>query len=286
MTNWFKKKFQQLSNMLNGNDDFVDSGEGAPPHEAPLENIEELKEIAMGAIVNSIKMLGHSNVKISSIIFHSAFADNAIENISLQALIQDAEFTNHLKRAFKARGIQYAEDLHIKLIAQSAHVNQVTKITKGLGVEVLTPTEVMKHIKARIVATEGITWEPEYILEPTGKTYLIGRCKDPKIENGPKIHNDIAFIGIEEVDEEKYKINSYVSRSHASITFDQEEGAYKLYRSRFLNNPSHKIKVYNSSLNDFSGVSVNHPAVPHVLRDGDSICFNDKVVLEFHLINQ
>ncbi len=88
---------------------------------------------------------------------------------------------------------------------------------------------------------------------------------------------------MEEKDEEQYKINNYISRAHAQIVFDKDLGAFKIYRSRFLNNPSHKIKIYNAGRNDFAGVSLNQSAVPHVLKDGDSICFNDKIVLEFYI---
>ncbi|HUN03815.1 MAG TPA: hypothetical protein PLS00_13235, partial [Niabella sp.] len=221
---------------------------------------------------------------VSGLVFHSKFADNAVENVGLQALIKDEEFIKRIKRDFKSKGIKFKDDLSVEVLHESPLMEKVTKITEGIGVEALTPTETLKKILARIKATEGITWEEEYILEPTGKQYFIGRCKNPKIENGPKIHNDIAFIGIEENDEEQYKINNYVSRSHALIVFDKEAGAYKIYRSRFMNNFSHKIKIYNTGLNDYEGVSLNQPQVPHILRDGDSICFNDKIILEFSII--
>ncbi|AHF17289.1 hypothetical protein [Niabella soli] len=249
-----------------------------------IDNIEELKEITLGAISNTIRMLGYGDAVVTGLVFHSAYKDNAVENVSLATLIKDGNYINRIKREFKSRGIQYKEDLLLELVHESPYADKVTVITEGIGVEVLTPKESLRKIKARVVATEGILWEPEYILEPTGKHYFIGRCKDPKIENGPKIHNDIAFVGIEEKAEPQYKINNFISRSHAMIVFDKEIGAYKIYRSRFLNNPSHKIKIFNTSLDDFTGVSLGNAAVPHILKNGDSICFNDTVVLEFYLL--
>lgn len=295
MSKWLKNKLEKFAAKLNNDDAseaMNDDSESSPSFAAQKkavyqpQNIEELKEVSIGAIGNAIKMLGYGKSKISGLIFHTNYADNAVENVGLQALLKDPEFIKQIKRTFKSKGIAYKDDLLINIIHQSSSTNKVTQIAAGIGVEVLTPTETLRKIKARMVAAEGITWESEYILDQTDKTYFIGRCKNPKIENGPKIHNDIAFIGCEEMDEEKYKINNYISRSHATVIFDKELGAYKIYRSKFLNNPSHKIKIYNTSLGDFSGVSLNHSAVPHVLRNGDSICFNDKIVLEFYIVDQ
>lgn len=292
--NWFKKKLAQLSERLNADDASFNTEakkEGPVGKKEPgtaaasrVDNIEELKELTLGAISNTIRMLGYGDAVISGLVFHSAYRDNAIENVGLATLIKDRNYISRIKREFKSRGIRYKEDLSLELVHESAHTDKVTAITTGIGVEVLTPKESLSKIKARVVAAEGILWEPEYILEPTGKHYFIGRCKDPKIQNGPKIHNDIAFVGVEEKDEPQYQINNFISRSHAVIVFDRETGVYKLYRSKFLNNPSHKIKVFNASLDDFTGVSLSSAAVPHILKNGDSICFNDTIVLEFYLL--
>lgn len=293
--NWLKKKIQQLSDKLNADEETPATAANAEKTEKvpvpasstteTLDNIEELKEVTIGAISNAAKMLGYGNTVVSGLAFHSRFADNAVENVGLQSLLKDEDFVKQIKRSFKSKGVKYKEDFSVEVIHESQLIDKVTKITDGIGVEVLTPTEMLRKLTAKVVATEGITWEPEYILESTGKHYFIGRCKDPKIDNGPKIHNDIAFVGIEEKEEEQYKINNYVSRSHAHIVFDKDLGAFKIYRSKFLNNPSHKIKIYNTGLNDFTGISLTQSAVPHVLRHGDSICLNDKAVLEFYLID-
>ena len=301
--NWFKKKIEQLSERLNADEDFLDkAGTGKTPDGenntaqpessktqpatagSQVANIEELKEIVSGAVSNTVRMLGYGTTTVSGLVFHSRYKDNAIENVGLLTLIKDQKFVNRIKRELKSRGIAYKDNLTLELVADPENAGKFTTIIDGIGVEVLTPKDTARKLNARVIATEGILWEPEYVLEPTGKHYFIGRGKDPKIENGPKIHNDIAFIGIEEKNEEQYKINNFISRSHAVIVFDKEIGAYKLYRSKFLHNPAHKIKVFNTSLDDFTGVTLGNAAVPHILKNGDAICFNDKVVLEFYLI--
>ncbi|SDD86519.1 FHA domain-containing protein [Niabella drilacis] len=297
--NWFKKKFEQFSEKLNADDTSFGAIEKKEEGRVPqtpkvpersassgrVDNIEELKEITLGAISNTVRMLGYSNTVISGLVFHSVYKDNAIENVGLMSLMKDPRFLSRIKRELKSRGVAYKDDLRMEVLHESPDTGKVTAITEGIGVEVLTPKDVLKKQKARVVATEGVTWEPEYILEPTGKHYFIGRGKDPKIESGPKIHNDIAFVGIEEKNEEQYKVNNFISRSHAVIVFDKEIGAYKLFRSKFLNNPSHKIKIFNASLDDFSGISLSNATVPHILKNGDSICFNDRIVLEFGLLD-
>lgn len=299
--NWFKKKFEQLSAKMNGEDEPFDNAaiDGrkierersgvrvdntyhrttvVPENRA--DNIEELKEITIGAITAAVRMLGYGKAIVSKLNFHSKFAANAVESIGLVDVIKDEDFIKRIKRDFKSKGIQFKNDFSVDIIYESKQLDKVTRITDVVGVEILTPAETLKKINAELKATEGITWEELYVLEPTGKQYFIGRCKDPKVEHGPKIHNDIAFVGIEEKNEPQYEINNYVSRSHAIITFDKDLGAYKIYRSKFLNNPSHKIKIYNT-VDDYKEVSLTQSKVPHVLRNGDSICFNDKIVLEF-----
>ena len=287
MSNWLKKKFQQLSKTLNADDTPVTThvAPGQTSDSVPLDNVEELKEITIGAITKSVRMLGYGNVVISELEFHSKYDPAAVESTALHSLAQDTGFRDQLKRAFMAKGISYKEDLQWRVIYNSENINNITRVTDAIGVAVLTPREVAKKIKARIVATEGITWEPEYILEPTSTSYFIGRGREVKLDKGPKIHNHIAFIGIEEKNEERYKINSHVSRSHAYIVYEENLGAFVLYRSKFLNDPSHKIKVFDAlHSRSAASTSLSQSAVPYVLKDGDIICFNDKVVLEFHLI--
>lgn len=292
MSNWFKKKLQQLSDKINA-DEMQDTPANANVDgqtakkinvNTGVDNVEELKEVIIGAITSAIKMLGYGKSTITGFVFHSKYADNAVENIAMHALTKDTEFVKQIKRMLKSRAVPFKDDLAVSVAYNSELTEKLTRVMDGIGVEVLIPGESLRPIKGRVIATEGITWEPEYLLEPTGKTYFIGRCKDPKIDNGPKIHNDIAFVGIEEVDEDRYIINNHISRAHAQIIFDKEIGAFKIYRSRFLNNPAHKIKIYNAGRNDFAGVSLNQSTVPHVLKDGDSICFNDKIVLEFYIM--
>ncbi len=296
MKHWLKKKLQQLSDMLNADehakDSDVDNNEDLSNVRHPSasrknvpQNIEELKELTIGAIGRTIKILGYANTVVSQLVLHSRYADNAVESVALQYLTKDDEFLKQIKRTFQSQGVRYNENLSIVIRYRSDMVNNVTHIAEGIGVEVWTPSSPQGKLKAKLVATEGITWEPDYILESNNKTYFIGRCRYPKIGNEPTINNDIAFVGMEEKNEEVYKINNYVSRSHAYIVFDKEMGAFKLFRSKFLNNPSHKIKIYNKRLNDFSGLSITQSMVPHTLRDGDAICFNDKIVLEFYIID-
>ncbi|GAB3013449.1 hypothetical protein GCM10027051_15820 [Niabella terrae] len=299
--NWIKKKFDQLSARLNGDSEPAISEapnstgqvqQAAAPTPVSggqpdrLENIETLKELTIGAITQSVRLLGYSNTVVSGLIFHSRYAPQAVENTGMLALLRDQGFIKSIQRDFKAKGIRYQPGLLLDIVHESGRLETLTRITDGLAIEVRVQGDANNWKKARLVATEGLTWEPEYLLEPVdGRSYFVGRCRDPKIENGPKIHNDIAFVGIEEKNEPRYEVNNYISRSNAQIVFDKELGAFKIYRSRFLNNPANKIKIYNTGQQDFAGVSLNNAQVAHVLKNGDSICFNDKIVLEFYLID-
>ncbi len=195
MSNWFKKKLQQLSDKLNADDELPQqshsgseaaaTGKSLSNQQAAavsrFDNIEELKEITIGAINRAIKIMGYGNSTVTGFVFHSGFADNAIENVAVHTLAKDLEFIRQIKRTLKSRSVAFKDDLTVEVVNGSALFDKVTPIMDGIGVEVLIPGESLRKIKARVVATEGITWEPEYFLEPSGKIYFIGRCKDLRL---------------------------------------------------------------------------------------------------------
>src|SRR5690606_5550188 len=120
----FKKKLQQLSDKLNADEaeGFVKDSSPAVKKDMPGEsrdsgpdNIEALKEIVIGAIAQAVKMLGYSNRVLSGLIIHSAFADSAVENVALYALVKDNDFIKQVKRTLKAKGVTYTDNLRIEM---------------------------------------------------------------------------------------------------------------------------------------------------------------------------
>ncbi|MCH5719149.1 hypothetical protein [Niabella hibiscisoli] len=102
-----------------------------------LDNVEELKEVTIGAISRAIKMMGYGNSTVSGFVFHSRFADNAIENVAVNALTKDADFIKQIKRTLKSRNTAYKENFTIEVLNNSALTDKVTPIIEGMGVEVL-----------------------------------------------------------------------------------------------------------------------------------------------------
>ena len=288
--NWLKKKLNKLVDKLNS-DETDDTGFSAvAPTEKPLvaaerfDNIEEFKEISTGVIIEIVRLLGYSKSQVSQIIFNTSLSENAVESQALKLISHDAGFLKELKRALRNKNVAYTDELAVHTNYNIADIGKFTKVNDLIGVEVLTPQEAGKRIKASLKAVQGILWQNEYIIEPREMPFLIGRCKEPVLPSGAKIKNDIAFIGIEEIDEQQYKINSNVSRAHAVIMFDETMGAFVLYRSKQLKNPAQKLRVVNSKKYNDEGVSIHQSTVPHILKDGDHIYFNEAAVLSFNTI--
>ncbi|TXH54854.1 MAG: hypothetical protein E6Q89_07430 [Bacteroidia bacterium] len=288
--NWLKKKLNQIVDKLNSDDTYDTSFSEVKKQEKIVsasqkyDNIEEFKEISSNIIVENVRLLSYSKTKVSQIIFYTSLSENAVESQALKHISNDEGFIKDLKRALRSKSISYTDDLSVHTNYNIQSLSKYTKVNEVIGVEVLTPQTAGRKIKASLKAVQGVLWQDEYMIEPRDLPYFIGRCLEPEMPNGAKLKNDIAFVGIEEKNEEQYKINSHVSRSHAVIMYDESVGAFALYRSKYLKNPAQKLKVVNSKNYNDEGVAINQSTVPHILKDGDYIYLNESVILAFHIL--
>uniref|UniRef100_UPI0039A50432 hypothetical protein n=1 Tax=Ornithobacterium rhinotracheale TaxID=28251 RepID=UPI0039A50432 len=251
--------------------------------ENKLDNTVEIEQKILAKIVQELKILSYSSVKISGINFHYKNGENSPEVIAVSNIINDYNFINKLKITLDNKSIRHTDDIKISQNYNSSNIDNCAKITPNIGIEILTPTQTNEKIIGEIIAHEGFTWEEKYTLEPIeDKIYNIGRGKKPKLDNGFRIINDIAFISLDEIQDRKYKINNYVSRSIAQIYYEKNKNMFALRRSSLMNNMQHTIKVMRLSIkNDLEEIRITSPDLIHLLKNGDQIMINDKIILEF-----
>lgn len=248
-----------------------------------IKSAIELEEFTISKIILD-SPLAFSGVKLSGISIHFRNGRTAPEVVAGQKIFENnTQFLHKLQRELTAHGIGYTDHLKIKLIYNSKSIDQVAQINKNIGVEVFTPQQTAEKFKGKIVIHEGFAWENEYILEPIpDKFYNIGRGKNPKLDNGLRVRNDIAFISLDEVKEEKYQLNNYVSRTILQIFYDESNNEFILKRSGMLgNNLKHKVKVFSTTISGFQETNLSHSTMNYTLQNGDQIMINDKITLEF-----
>lgn len=250
-----------------------------------IKSAIDLEEFTISKIILD-SPLAFSGVKLSGISIHFRNGRTAPEVVAGQKIFENnTQFLNKLYRELSAHGIGYTDNLKIKLIYNSTRIDQVAQINKNIGIEVFTPQQTAEKFEGVLKIQEGYAWENEYKIEPIpGKIYYIGRGKNPKLDNARRINNDIAFISLEEKNDEKYKINNYVSRSIAQIYYDEEKNVFVIKRSPLMNNMQHIIKVYSLSLSGFNEISLTNTSMQHILKDRDEIVFNEKISLQFSKI--
>ena len=243
-----------------------------------ISNIVELNEQSIQAIINSLSAIKYSNVRLSEIRLHLRYDKQDPTSIAAESLYNSEKFLDNLKYKLTDAGIKYMDDIKVKLIYSSSEQERYIQISSDLSLQALTFEDTKKMQKLIVTALSGILWEDEVELVPRAKPYYIGRCKMPELDKSIKIKNDIAFVGPEEKDEPQYEINRLVSRSIASIIYNDKTGNFELMRSSLMNNRQHIIKIVRVA-GSVQQISVNNTEVSYPLQDDDQIVFNDKIAL-------
>lgn len=297
MKKWFNRVIKKLQDS-----DFTESGDPASQNENVAnsersnitdikgkagrpENSIELKERGINIIAEKSKVIAYGNIKISAIIFHTKYNATSPDGLAASAVFGNEDFKEELVRKLQKLEISVSKNFTLQVLHSSPGFENCTKISPEIVFEIIPETIVSKKINAKLSALLGYLWEREYIIESIpDRFYNIGRCKQPKLDNGYIINNDIAFIGPEEETDVKYSINANVSRAMAQIFYDKDKESFVLRKSNFLRPGDITIKVVSASPKGINTVNLRHHMTEIDLKDNDQILFNDKVSLLFNLI--
>lgn len=127
---------------------------------------------------------------------------------------------------------------------------------------------------AYIAVLSGEAEQAGYQITSDSGKVNIGRESKAQVPGGFFRTNHIAFPG-----DSANPGNKFISRQHAHIEWNNEEGCFMLYADEGGVPPGNKIKV--KTLKDDNLVKLHSTEIGHCLADGDQIILGDSAVLEF-----
>ena len=243
----------------------------------------ELQELTLNAILNTFRPFAFGNTAISAIRFHLKYGNTRVESIASSSLFKNDDFINHIKVKMSGLGIKYADNFRVYLIYSSPDFERFSLITQWLNVEPIPQGGSEHKIKASVKAVKGFIWGDVVEIEPTEEPCYIGRGREPELPSGISVLNKVAFISPDEINDPKYEINRYVSRSIAYIFYDQNSNEFKIMRSKLMDNSQHIVKIVRIRKNSVEKISLNNTMNEYTLKDGDQITFNEKVSLKISI---
>lgn len=243
----------------------------------------ELQELTLNAILNTFRPCAFGNTTISAIRFHLKYGHTRIESIASSSLFKNDDFIDHIKVKMSGLGIKYTDNFKVYLIYSSPDFERFSLITQWLSVEPIPQGGSEHKIKASIKAVKGFIWGDVVEIEPTDGPCYIGRGREPELPSGISVSNKVAFISPDEVNDPKYEINRYVSRSIAYIFYDQNSNEFKIMRSKLMDNNRHIVKIVRIRKNSVEVIPLNNVINEYILKDGDQVTFNEKTSLKISI---
>ena len=137
---------------------------------------------------------------------------------------------------------------------------------------------ILKAATAYIKVLNGEAEKEIYTITSSIKKVCIGRGKKVQTANGFFRVNDIAFP-----DDSSHDSNTFISRQHAHIEFNNDNGSFILFADEGGIPPRNKIKV--RSANNANPVKIQSTHNGHLLEEGDQIMLGDSALLEFTYLN-
>jgi hypothetical protein len=118
----------------------------------------------------------------------------------------------------------------------------------------------------------------EYMITSAERIINIGREKKAQVKDGFFRLNHIAFKA-----DSSNESNKFISRQHAHIEWNNENGCFMLFADEGGIPPRNKIKI-RSALNQ-NLIKLNSIHIGHSLVEGDQVILGESAVLEFSYIS-
>lgn len=163
-------------------------------------------------------------------------------------------------------------DLHFQEELPAEAV-KIPNVDGGLFVSTRKKRAVHKDLTAYIVVLNGEAEKPFYELTSTKPRLNIGREKKVQTADGYYRQNDIAFP-----DSSGNESNRSISRQHAHIEWNDENGSFYLFADEGGVPPQNKVKVRT---HDGLQVKLQTMEIGHRLQEGDQAIIGESAVIEF-----
>ncbi len=136
---------------------------------------------------------------------------------------------------------------------------------------------IQREARACIRVLNGEAEQQEYTISSGPDKITIGREKNAQGSDGFFRVNTIAFPG-----DSSNEANKYISRQHAHISWNSDNGSFMIFADEGGVPPQNKIKI--KSLNNDTPFKLNSTQIGQVLKEGDQIILGESAVIEFRFL--
>lgn len=258
-----------------------------PTTTRPRNNVE-LRDDLLGAIVSDLQphhFARSPKVVAGVVLWISPSCDKQLAE-ALRAMASE-DFYSELRVKLQNVNLGCGKSLSLEIKVSEERMRQARPLFEEVGLELQMLGERRAPIKLIVRAETGYTWQEEYVLRPgdnQGKPFFLGRCRQVKLPNGLMRTNHIAFIGLEEDNDPKYQINSYVSRSTAIIMYDKAREAFCIARSDAHGCSRLSMLIHRTTEDgQLQSIALSVPRKYYQLQHDDMIVINKEISLHIEL---
>ncbi|MDB5086366.1 MAG: hypothetical protein JWR09_360 [Mucilaginibacter sp.] len=133
---------------------------------------------------------------------------------------------------------------------------------------------IQRSLSAFVKVLNGEAEKAEYEITSSDGKINIGRESKAQVNDGFFRLNQIAFPG-----NSKNESNKFISRQHAHIEWNNDDGCFILYADEGGIPPGNKIKI--KSIGNENLIKLHSTHIGHKLNEGDQVILGESAVLEF-----
>ncbi|HVK97401.1 MAG TPA: FHA domain-containing protein [Flavisolibacter sp.] len=189
-------------------------------------------------------------------------------------------FKQEIQRIADDYSIDLPQSWNFEILFVEELPKEATKaanLQAALHVSTRKQPNLTKATTAYVKILNGEAEEPVYTISASSGKICIGREKRVQTEDGFMRENTIAFPG------DRHESNKYISRQHAHIEWDKEEGDFFLYADEGGVPPRNKVKVQPAA----GGlIKLQTTEIGHRLEEGDQILLGESALLQFSYLEQ
>jgi len=186
------------------------------------------------------------------------------------------KFKNEVQRIADDYAVDLPADWQMEISFGDEYPPEAIKVdTVSAAVFIRTKDNVIqKPGIAYILVLSGEAEKQAYKISSTDGKINIGREKRAQVEGGFFRLNNIAFLS-----ESENTANKFVSRQHAHIEWNNDNGCFTLFADDGGVPPRNKIKIRSAANENL--IKLNSVHISHKLAEGDQIILGESAVLEF-----
>lgn len=215
------------------------------------------------------------NIKGISLFLSCAAADKHLYDSAVFAEEEDKFRNDEVQRIADDFDIALPENWTLEIVFGEAppEAIQAVNIDASLLISTRNKPSTHKQAKAYLKVLNGEAEKEVYEIRSDDGKINMGRERKVQTADGFYRENILAFP-----DNSSNRANRSVSRQHAHIEWDNQNGVFRLYADEGGIPPLNKMKVREK---DGNIIKVHTTEISHQLKEGDQIMLGESVVLEF-----